>query len=80
MGTSCLCALLLAHSSALWVLVVMPGETLGFRAARGVSEGFWGYRKSWEAGIFVVGRALCYTVFENPFADRGESQRCQQEC
>lgn len=70
LGTGCLCALLLASSKALWVLAVMPGKTLEFRAALGkLRVGFQVCGKSPEAGIFVVGRALCYTVFENPFAD-----------
>ena len=42
------------------------GETLEFKAARGVStEGFWVCGKSREVGIFVVGRALCYIVSES---------------
>lgn len=81
LGTSSLCALLLASSAALRVDWQTAREDSGIQSCTGsVREAFCVCGKSREADISVVGRALCYKVFETPFADWGESWRRQQEC
>lgn len=81
LGTSSLCALLLASSAALRVDWQTTREDSGIQSCTGsVREAFCVCGKSREADISVVGRALCYKVFETPFADWGESWRRQQEC
>lgn len=69
-GTSCLGALLLVCSAALWELADTPGKTLGLRGACGVlAGGFLGLWEELGAAMFVVAGALCCMVFESPFAD-----------